>query len=125
MFVSLTSLSNFKIVSDDVPFRLLLEVLLAASHDLLHDAKVVLRAGTKGRSKVARLLEDRLARGRRLVVKLLRQGVELSETAGLVVEEAASRAVCAALLVEELDECFLGTRAVVVNRRICVKEMSV
>ena len=106
-------------MDDDVPSRLLLKVLLAAVHDLLHHTQVVLRAGAEGRREVAGLLEQRLARSGGLFEELGRERVELLETARLVVQEAADGAVGAALLVEELDEGLLGALTVVVDRRVC------
>ena len=76
----------------------------------------MLRARPQRRRKVARLLQERLAHGRALFDELDRERVELREAARLLVEQAPSSAVCAALLVQVRDERLLGTRAVVVER---------
>ena len=77
----------------------------------------MLRARPQRRCEVARLLQQALTHPNSgLLHKLHRERVELRQAARLLVEQPASRAVRAALLVEVRDERVLGARAVVVER---------
>ena len=78
----------------------------------------MLRASAESRGKLASLLEKRLARRRGLLVELRGKGIELLETASLVVEETANGAVRTTLLVEVLDKRLLSAGTVVVNRLV-------
>ena len=78
----------------------------------------MLRASAESSGELASLLKKRLARRRGLLVELRGKGIELLETASLVVEETADGAVGTALLVEVLDERLLSAGTVVVNRLV-------
>lgn len=103
-----------------LPVALLLDVVLGAVDDLLHHTDVVLELRAEGGRKKARVLDELTARRADRIDEARRDAVEFRVAAGILVEEAARRAVGAAVLVEEADERLLGAFTIVVDRVLLV-----
>ena len=102
--------------SERIPVCLLLEVGLASIYDLLHDLDVVLSERTNGLGQDLSIFQDSLPGIAGGVKELASEGVELGNTASLVVEATPNGALSTTLLIEVSNESRLGALANVVDR---------